>query len=85
MDDIYDYIAHTLSAPHSALTLLDQFETSILSLETMPYRFPQRTTGTYANRGYRQIFVGNFTIVFRIDPIQNTVFIVTVKYAKSGF
>ncbi len=62
LDDIYVYIAQTLLVPETALGLVDNIEKEILSLEEMPYRFPERKTGAYANRGYRQLFVGNYTV-----------------------
>lgn len=42
LDGIYDYIAHTLLEPGTALNLVGQIEDAILSLETMPYRCPER-------------------------------------------
>ena len=38
LDGIYDYIAHTLLEPGTALNLVGRIEDAILSLETMPYR-----------------------------------------------
>lgn len=63
LDDIYVYIAQTLLVPETALGLVDKIEKEILSLEEMPYRFPERKTGAYANRGYRQLFVHTVTIL----------------------
>ena len=85
LDGIYDYIAHTLLEPETALSLVGRIEVAILSLETMPYRCPERKQGVYANRGYRQLFVENYTAVFRIDEIKKTVIVVTVRYTPSEF
>ncbi len=52
LDDIYVYIAQTLLVPETAIALVGKIEKEILSLEEMPYRFPERKTGAYANRGY---------------------------------
>ena len=60
-------------------------EDAILSLNEMPYRGSIRRTGAFANRGYRQIFAKNFTIVYRIDEAKKTVVIVTVRYIPSSF
>ena len=62
-----------------------RIEDAILSLETMPYRCPERKRGAYANRGYRQLFVENYTVVFRIDEAKKTVIVVTVRYSPSEF
>ena len=45
LDGIYDYIAHTLLEPGTALGLVRRIEEAILSLETMPYRCPERKRG----------------------------------------
>ena len=50
LDGIYDYIAHTLLEPETALNLVSRIEDAILSLEMMPSRCPERKHGVYANR-----------------------------------
>lgn len=85
LDGIYVYIAQTLQVPETALELVDKIEKEILSLEEMPYRFPERKTGAYANKGYRQLFVGNYTVVYRVDEKHRQVIIVTIRYSPSQF
>jgi len=62
LDGIYSYIAKTLLEPNTALKLVEQIEREICSLENMPYRWPKRIQGIYANRGYRQLLVRNYTL-----------------------
>ena len=85
LDEIYAYVARPLREPGTAERLLDTLEREILSLETMPYRCPERRIGAYAGKGYRQLFVKNYTVVFRVDEERRTVLIVTVRYAPSQF
>ena len=85
IDGIYDYIANTLVEPVIALNIIDNIEAGILSLDIMPHRCPERKIGAYANQGYRQLFVGNYTIIFRIDETRKFVIIVTVRYSSSQF
>ena len=85
LDGIYDYIAHTLLEPGTALNLVDWIEDVILSLETVPYYCSAWKRGAYANRGYRQLFVENYTAVFRIDEAKKTVIVVTVRYSPREF
>ena len=85
LDKIYTYIANTLLAPDTALSLIDRIEAGILSLNTFPYRCPERQTGVYANKGYRQLFVENYTVVFRVDEVNRQVVILTVCYSKRNF
>ena len=67
LDKIYDYISHTLVEPGTALKLVERIENAIFSLETMPYRCPERRRGAYAYRGYRQLLVENYTVINRIQ------------------
>ena len=53
------YIAQTLLEPGNALGLVEDIERELLSLDHMPYRFPERHRGVYANRGYRQMLVNS--------------------------
>ena len=84
LDSIYDYIGKVLLEPKVALDLI-LIETSILSLEMMPYRCSERKVGAYSNRGYRQLFVKNFTIIYRIDEINKCVIIICVYHSSSNF
>ncbi len=85
LDNIYQYIAETLLEPGTALDLVDTIEREILSLQQFPNRCPVRRTGVYANKGYRQLFVKNYTVIFRVDEAEKTVLIVTVRYSASQF
>ena len=85
LDEIYVYIAQTLLVPETALGMVDKIEKEILSLEEMPYRFPERKTGAYANKGYRQLFVGNYTVIYRIDEKRRQVIVITIRYSPSQF
>nr|DAN12086.1 MAG TPA: ParE toxin of type II toxin-antitoxin system, parDE [Caudoviricetes sp.] len=83
LDGIYKYIATNLSNPTAAINLVNEIETAILSLDEMPYMGATRKVGIYANAGYRQLFVENYTIVYRIDEGKKLVIIVTARYTPS--
>lgn len=85
LDDIYNHIADGFKEIGTAEKLADALDEAILSLDEMPYRGAVRRTGAFANRGYRQIFVKNFTIIYRIDEKGKTVIIVTIRYTPSSF
>lgn len=85
LDDIYSYIAHTFLEPGTAEGMLNTLETGIFSLEEMPYRCAERKHGIYANKGYRQLFIKNYTVIYRIDEEAKRVIIVTVRYSRSDF
>lgn len=85
LDDIYNHIADDFKEIGTAEKMADALEDAILSLDEMPYRGSIRRTGAFANRGYRQLFVKNFTIIYRIDETGKMVIIVTVRYTPSSF
>ena len=85
LDMIYSYIAEHLLEPGTAEKLVDEIERGIFSLEDLPNRGAPRRIGQYANKGYRQLFVKNYTIVYRVDEAAKCVIIITVKYSASEF
>ncbi|MBR6537629.1 MAG: type II toxin-antitoxin system RelE/ParE family toxin [Lachnospiraceae bacterium] len=60
-------------------------ELAIYSLENIPQRGAERKIGLYANKGYRQLFVKNDTIVYKIEEKEKIVVIHTVRYTPSHF
>ena len=85
LDGIYEYIASTLLEPSIALRIVGDIEAAILSLDIMPHRCPERKVGAYAYQGYRQLFVGNYTVLFRINEDSKLVMVVTIRYSPSQF
>ena len=85
LDNIYAYIAKNLSEPEVALSIVTALEQAIFSLEMLPERGAMRRTGAYANQGYRQLFVKNYVILYRVLSKEREVHIVTVRYAMSQF
>ena len=95
-DPVYGFIATTevqpstnrisiTVEPGTALKLVERIENAIFSLETMPYRCPERRRGAYAYRGYRQLLVENYTVIYRIQESEKQVIVVTVRYSSSEF
>lgn len=85
LDAIYQYIAEQLLSPDTALNQVDRIEQEILNLDTLPYRWPVRTKGAYAGKGYRQAQVDHYTIVYRVDEMRKWVIVLTVRYSASNF
>jgi addiction module RelE/StbE family toxin len=82
LDAIYAYVAQTFLEEGTAQALIDALETGIFSLEQLPYRCPERTVGAYANKGYRQLFIKNYTVIYRIEEVEKRVIVVTVVYSR---
>jgi toxin ParE1/3/4 len=85
LDGIYAYIAETLMEPGTTQKLLDALEETIFGLEELPQRGAPRKNGAYAKKGYRQLFIKNFTVVYRVHNTNKQVVVVTVRYSKRQF
>ena len=85
LEDIYAYIAENLLEPGIALHMIEELENAIFSLEQLPERGAVRRIGVYANGNYRQIFVKNYVVIYRVLKEKKEVHIVTVRYVPSNF
>ncbi len=85
LDDIYEYIVNSFEAMATANKLLDSLEEAIMSLADFPERCPERKVGRFAYQGYRQLFVNNYTIIYRIEEREKRVLVYTVRYIRSDF
>lgn len=85
IEQIYNYISQNFEEKEIALKLVNDIEDTIFSLESLPYRGAERKIGLYANKGYRQLFLKNFSVIYRVDEDKKYVIIVTVRYSRSNF
>ena len=80
IDDIYAYIALEKMSPENAKGQTDRIWDAVKSLEQLPESHQDRLVGRFAGKGYKQLIVDNYIIIFKIDKEQNRVYIVTVQY-----
>lgn len=80
IDDIFAYIALEKLAPENAQNQTDRIWKALRALENFPQSHQERTVGKYANKGYRQLLVDNYIVIFRIDNTNKIVHVVTVQY-----
>ena len=85
LEEIFKYIANNISEPLAAEKMIDALENAIVTLESSPERGAIRQKGIYANKNYRQLFVKNYVIIYKVLKEQKEVHIVTVRYAPSNF
>ena len=82
MDNIYAYIAETLSEPGAALRVVNELEKAILSLEQLPERGAICRVGAYEDGTYRQLFVKNYCIIYRLVKKKGSVYRYSTVYAE---
>lgn len=72
-------------SPNAALKIYNDLFQTILSLEFYPTRGSLRKVGQYRNKGYRQLFYKNYTIVYTVKNNEKEVHIIAIKYSPSNF
>ena len=80
LDSIYEYIANEKSAPENAKGQVDRIKKAVLNLSAFPQSHQRRNEGRYAEKGYRQLLIDNYLVIFRIDEADKTVYVITVQY-----
>ena len=79
---------YSVQLMNRALQDLDEiyaYIVSELSAPTAAENLIVRRTGVFTDREYRQLFVKNYTIVYRVEEENKRVLIVTVRYTPSCF
>ncbi len=80
LDHVYEYIANEKLSPDIAKGQVDRIKQAVLSLDTFPESHQERNEGRYAGKGYRQLLIDNYIVIFRIDEPQKVVYVVTIQY-----
>ncbi len=80
LDHVYEYISNEKLSPEIAKGQVDRIKQAVLSLDTFPESHQERNEGRYAGKGYRQLLIDNYIVIFRIDEPQKVVYVVTIQY-----
>ena len=80
LDSIYEYIASEKLTPENSKGQVDKIKKAILDMGTFPQSHQERNDGRYAGKGYRQLLIDNYIVIFRIDETNKIVYIVTIQY-----
>ncbi len=80
--DIVRYIASQLSAPLSALKMIELLEGQMASLSDLPQSHPLVADERLAQMGYRKMPVKNYVIFFSIDEKNKVVDIERILYGR---
>ncbi len=81
LDEIFKYIAIEKQSPENAKAQTDRIRQALQLLEVFPQSHQERLEGRYAKRGYRQLLIDNYIIIYKIDEVNKMVYIVTIQYA----
>lgn len=82
LNHIYEYIANEKLSPENAKGQVDRIQKAVLSLDTFPQSHQERDEGRYAGKAYRQLLIDHYIVIFRIDELHKTVYVVTIQYQR---
>ncbi len=80
--DIVQYISSQLSAPISALKMMELLEEAMAGLSEMPHRCPVVTDERLVQMGYRRLTVKNYVVFFSIDEKNQLVDVERILYGR---
>jgi plasmid stabilization system protein ParE len=79
LDDVVEYLSNF--SPNIARRYYDEIMVKALSLALMPHRCPLVQDDALRKKGYRWLFVRNYTVFFVIDEENNVVDIRAIMYS----
>jgi len=82
LKEIVRYINSQLSAPISALNMMELFEKAMEGLSDMPQRCPLVADEHLAQMGYRKLLVKKYIVFFSIDENEKMVNIERILYGR---
>ncbi len=83
--DIVRYVSAQLSAPITALEMLQAMEQAMASLAEMPHRAPAVADERLGAIGYRRLMVKNYIIFFSVDEKAKAVDVERVLYGRRNW
>lgn len=81
LNEIYYYISNILNNVSAADRLYKNILENLVALRKNPYLYP--VIVGYEN--YRRIIIKNYIIVYRVDKLTNTVYIVHIVYKRNNY
>ncbi len=85
IEQIYDYIANDLNADKSAVKVVKEFKTKILTLSETPKLYPKINKRNRAKKTYRRLIVKNFIVLYTVDDNQKLVFISHIFFNRKNY
>lgn len=84
LDEIFEYISCTLSAPLAAENQMAKIDKAITALKTMPYMYPI-CDELLGELNYRKIAVNNYVIIYSVDENNRCANLLRAFYGKSEY
>lgn len=80
LDVIYRYIAFQKLYSETAKKQINRIKKAILNLAVFPYSYPEINQGRFACKGYRNLLIDNYMVIYTVDEAERIVYIVSVQF-----
>lgn len=85
LKDIIHYISHSLDAPFTASDLLDEIESTVSNLSTMPQRYRLVDDNYLRGKEFRKCLVKNYIIFYKIHEESKTVMVHRILHTRQNW
>lgn len=85
IDEIVSYIAHELKNVQAAKDFLGDVEKSYRGVVENPLMYGLCSDKRLRKEGYRKIVIKRYVVIYRVDEIQESVFVVRVVYGARHY
>ena len=85
LKDIIHYISHNLDAPFTASDLLDEIESTVSGLSTMPYLYGLVDNSYLRHKKFRKCLVNNYIIFYKVHEENKTVMVHRIFHSRQNW
>ena len=85
LDGIVNYISNHLDNPSAAVSFLDKAEDCYSRLSDNPKIYQLCDYQDFKEKGYRKAVVNNYVMIYRIDEVTDTVYILHIFFGRQDY
>lgn len=85
LEEILNYISVDLSAPKSAIEMLNKIKSIFENLSINPLMYPLCNIDNLKAKNYRKAVINNYLMFYRVDDKNDTIYIMRFIYGRRDY
>ena len=85
LEEILNYISVDLSAPKSAIEMLNKIKSIFENLSINPLMYPLCNIDSLKAKNYRKAVINNYLMFYRVDDKNETIYIMRFIYGRRDY
>ena len=85
LEEILNYISVDLSAPKSAIEMLNKIKSIFENLSINPLMYPLCNIDNLKEKNYRKAVINNYLMFYRVDDKNETIYIMRFIYGRRDY